>query len=127
MSYLTREAFLNSGTSIRSFTCCTCNGFKHQQPPYFLPSSDAAVCTECYENNINNFPPRASTKPGLTEVLRSIHQAEYSGYPFTDWVLANNDGRWGEEAEERLRDQLIKYMEDVWREHYLKITGEEWK
>lgn len=108
------------------FTCEACGGFQYEKLKYLLRNPDLIVCKECYDNNPVSqlFKTNWGTftkKPGLHEVLASIHDAHAgTSIDLSDWlykVTATTD-------EEKAAEWIQRYYCDIWKEHYQKITGE---
>lgn len=107
------------------FTCIACGGFKYRQTPVQGRKEDV-FCQDCYENGAMEIhyqrtaPSNFGIKPGLHEVLTSIHEAEFPGCDFKEWLDYNGG------SEELAAAAMQAYMTRVWREHYQRITGEPW-
>jgi len=127
MTHLTYDDFVNVGKGVRSFTCATCNGFQYLKIPFFAHHSKMmAICEECRANaapksGYEGLDGR-SKKPGLSEVVKSIWQAEYASFTsnYKEWIKANGAN------EEEVAGELQQHRLGLWREHYRKITGENW-
>lgn len=107
------------------FTCCECRGDKYNQTACYFPASkegDMKVCCEeCWE--VVKLLPLAGSaaKPGLRQVLFKCYEEGWAtaSNTFESW-LENNGGE--EDAAVKLR----LYCLDMWKDAYLKVTGEEW-